>query len=136
MIVNSAYMYMGKAVPKDLHLFANGKSDYEYGKLSGTVTLDADGLTMRTYSQCEFRGVPLSGRTKAILDETKLTTSAAEFYFYILDSRGFELYSVGKNTSNPSDIFNFDIPAKAQVDNATVRLYSKSYIRFNDISFT
>jgi hypothetical protein len=127
---------MGKAAPKEIHLFANAKTDYKYVKISGTVNLAADGLVMYSFSQCEFQGVPLKGRTKAKLDETKIGSSAAEFYFYIYDSSGNQLYSVGKNTVNPSDIFNLDIPAKAQIDNATVRLYSKSYIRFNDISFT
>lgn len=137
MIVNSAYMYMGKAAPKEIHLFANAKTDYKYVKLSGTVNLAAEGLIMNSFSQCEFQGVPLKGRTKAKLDMRNISfPQAAEFYFYIYDSSGNQLYSVGKNTSNPSDIFNLDIPANAQIDNATVRLYSKSYIRFNDISFT
>ena len=136
MIVNSAYMYMRKTAPKEIHLFANGKTDYKYVRLNGTVNLAADGLDMYSNSQCEFQGVPLKGRTKAKLDERNLNfPSATEFYFYIYDSSGNQLYAVGKNTSNPSDIFNFDIPAKAQIDNATVRLYAKAFLKFNDISF-
>ena len=137
MIVNSAYMYMGKATPKEIHLFANAKTDYTYVKLSGTVNLAAEGLDMYSNSRCEFRGVPLKGRTKAVLDMRNLNfPSATEFYFYIFDSSGTQLFSVGKNTSNPSDIFNFDIPTAARIDNATVRLYAKAFLRFNDISFS
>lgn len=137
MIVNSAYMYMGKAAPKEIHLFANGVANYEFTKVSGPSTLDANGLTMFANSLCRFSGVPLSDKSKITINYTHIAGSASSgFYFYIKNAvGGSELYSVGKSSTD-SQVYELELPEKAKVDNAVVEIQAQGYSLYPDIAFS
>ena len=136
MIVNSAYMYMGKALPKSIHLFSNGSPNYNFTALSPGVQIDNTGLVMKEYARCSFSGVPLQDKTKITVNFTNRSyPSNARFVLYIKTNGSKTVYSVSKSTTNQSEIFEIDIPAKAQIENATIQLEAASgNCTFTDIT--
>ena len=136
MIVNSAYMYMGKALPKSIHLFSNGSPNYNFSALSPGSYIDNTGLVMKEYAVCAFSGVPLQDKTKITVNFTNRSyPSKARFVLYIQTSGSTTVYSVVKSTTNQSEIFEIAIPEKAQIENATIKISSEQgNCTFTDIT--
>ena len=136
MIVNSAYMYMGKQAPKEIHLFANGNANYPFSKISGTSTIDLSGLTMYSYASCKFSEIPLTNKNKITINFNNLNyPQSSGFYLRIRASEGQSLlFTVGKSTSEKSAIFELELPIKAKVENAVIEIDAQAYGRHADIA--
>ena len=136
MIVNSAYMYMGKALPKSIHLFSNGAPNYNFAALTPGSQIDNTGLVMKEYSLCKFSGVPLQDKTKITVNFTNRSyPQSSRFVLYIKTSDMQSKFSVAKSTKNPSEIFEIAIPERAQFENATIQLEAASgNCTFTDIT--
>ena len=136
MIVNAAYMYMRKAVSKVIHLFSNGKANYDFAKLSGTATIDASGLLMNAYSKCRFSGLPLQDKTKLVINLTNRNyPQSYTGYVYIKTSGLVQKFGKGITTSERSAIFEIDIPTDAQIENAVFEIEPIAPCIFTDIAF-
>lgn len=134
MIVNSAYMYMGKALPKSIHLFSNGAPNYAFSALNGSAKIDNTGLVMGSYAKCRFSQVPLQDKTKITLNFTNRNhPGSSGFYLYIKTSGLIQKFSVGKSTASPSEIFEIAIPADAQIENASIEIEAQAVCTFTDI---
>ena len=134
MIVNSAYMYMGKALPKSIHLFSNGSPNYNFTALSPGSYIDNTGLVMKQYAACQFSGVPLQDKTKITVNFTNRSyPQNGRFTLYIKTVDGKNKLQQTRGTENQSETFEIDIPEKAQIENAVIQINAAVNCTFPDI---
>ena len=134
MIVNSAYMYMGKALPKSIHLFSNGSPNYNFTALNPGSYIDNAGLVMKQYAGCQFSGVPLQDKTKITVNFTNRSyPQNGRFTLYIKTVDGTNKLQQTRGTENQSETFEIAIPEKAQIENAVIQINAAANCTFPDI---
>ena len=134
MIVNSAYMYMGKALPKSIHLFSNGSPNYNFTALNPGSHIDNTGLVMKQYAACQFSGVPLQDKTKITVNFINRSyPQNGLFVLYIKTVDGKNKLQQSGTTENQSETFEIAIPANAQIENAVIQINAEANCTFPDI---
>ena len=134
MIVNSAYMYMGKALPKSIHLFSNGSPNYNFTALNPGSYIDNTGLVMKQYAACQFSGVPLQDKTKITVNFTNRSyPQKGLFVLYIKTVDGTNKLQQTRVTESQSETFEIAIPEKAQIENAVIQINAYANCTFPDI---
>ena len=134
MIVNSAYMYMGKALPKSIHLFSNGSPNYNFTALNPGSYIDNTGLVMKQYAGCQFSGVPLQDKTKITVNFTNRSyPQNGRFTLYIKTADDTNKLQQTRGTENQSETFEIAIPEKAQIENAVIQINAHANCTFPDI---
>lgn len=134
MIVNTAYMYMGKAVAKLNHLFSNGSPNYNFTALNPGSYIDNTGLVMKQYAACQFSGVPLQDKTKITVNFTNRSyPQNGRFVLYIKTVDGTNKFSQTKSTQNQSETFEIAIPERAKIENAVIQINAEANCTFPDI---
>lgn len=134
MIVNSAYMYMGKALPKSIHLFSNGSPNYNFTALNPGSYIDNTGLVMKQYAGCQFSGVPLQDKTKITVNFTNRSyPQNGRFTLYIKTVDDTNKLQETRSTENQSETFEIAIPEKAQIENAVIQISAFANCTFPDI---
>ena len=134
MIVNTAYMYMGKAVAKLNHLFSNGSPNYNFTASNPGAYIDNTGLVMKQYTGCQFSGVPLQGKTKITVNFINRSyPQNGRFVLYIKTVDGTNKLQQTRGTENQSETFEIAIPERAQIENAVIQIVAEADCTFPDI---
>ena len=134
MIVNTAYMYMGKAIAKLNHLFSNGAPNYNFTALNPGSYIDNTGLVMKQYTACQFSGVPLQDKTKITVNFTNRSyPQNGRFTLYIKTVDGTNKLQQTRGTENQSETFEIAIPENAKIENAVIQINAEVNCTFPDI---
>lgn len=134
MIVNSAYMYMGKAVAKLNHLFSNGSPNYNFTAVTPGSYIDNTGLVMKQYAVCRFSGVPLQDKTKITVNFTNRSyPQNGRFTLYIKSVDNKNQLQETRVTENQSETFEITITERAQIENAVIQIDAHTNCTFPDI---
>lgn len=130
MIVNTAYIYMGRGggTPVNPNLWQDGVSNYPAALNKSTITTDGLVFTSAAGTAIfsdlpltHFNGLKLSGRTAGATISAKVTVEI-EFY----DSNDTLLGNANATFSKSGGSVSLNIPTSAKVSNAKIKI-AKNY---------
>ena len=118
MIVNSAYPYMGKAVPANPVIFQKNEINYQYtGRL---FEIKSNGILMQPGANITFSGLDLTKFSKVTIKVNHFYSYPLSINLVYIDSSGNETVKVSKQFTGSASGF-WDIPPEYRMKNCKIR---------------